>query len=137
MKEEGIIFGILMTLFVEFILCATFMWGYHANAQTLGSDTVGYECPFTLSVNLSEGMTSIDVQHLQQVLNIDPSTQVAASGSGSPGEESEYFGALTFAAVERFQEKYAQNILFPVGLKTPTGYVGLATRSWFNAICGV
>lgn len=104
----------------------------------LGSTTVGTgACPFTWTQNLSQGQTSLDVEHLQQLLNIDPATTIAASGAGSPGQETQYFGALTFDAVERFQEKYAQNVLFPSGLKAPTGFVGPATRGWLNALCGV
>jgi len=44
------------------------------------------------------------------------------------------FGVLTYRAVIRFQEKYASEILFPLGLNKGTGYVGLSTRNKINQI---
>ncbi|MBI1984589.1 MAG: hypothetical protein HYS60_00560 [Candidatus Wildermuthbacteria bacterium] len=46
------------------------------------------------------------------------------------------FGQLTFNAVVRFQEKYASEILLPVGLQKGTGYVGSRTRSKINELRG-
>jgi hypothetical protein len=34
----------------------------------------------------------------------------------------------------KFQEKYSAEILFPLGLKSPTGFVGLSTRNKINHI---
>lgn len=42
------------------------------------------------------------------------------------------FFSLTQKAVIRFQEKYAQEILFPLGLSHGTGYVGERTREKIN-----
>lgn len=46
------------------------------------------------------------------------------------------FGSLTQAAVIRFQEKYASEILVPLGINNGTGYVGPATRNKINELLG-
>jgi hypothetical protein len=64
---------------------------------------------------------------LQEILNRDPETRVALSGPGSSGFETSTFGLLTRSAVKRFQEKYASEILYPIGLSGGTGFVGRQT----------
>jgi hypothetical protein len=70
--------------------------------------------------DLSKGMTDPDVLRLQKALNADPDTRVATAGAGSPGQETDFFGPLTLAAVLRFQKK--------LGVPA-TGFVGPLTRA--------
>ncbi len=97
--------------------------------------TKNNECPvFTTDFNL--GSQNAEIVEIQKFLNTFPETQIASSGVGSAGQETEYFGTLTFAAVFAFQSKYADEILTPVGLLNPTGYWGGATRAQANKLFG-
>ena len=71
---------------------------------------------------------------LQVLLNQNPATAIQGTGPGSRGQETEYFGFLTQAAVSRFQEKYYAEILAPNGLNWGTGFVGPSTRAVLNGI---
>ncbi len=92
-------------------------------------------CPFTWTRDLNQGSTGADVMKLQQFLNSDADTRVAAAGAGSIGAETEYYGPATAAAVSKFQVKYRSEILSPVNLVNPTGYFGPSSRSKANALC--
>lgn len=82
---------------------------------------VGTIFPLAYTHDLYQGLTDTDVQRLQVQLNKNTATQVAAVGqAGGPGSETTYFGALTFAAVKKYQT--LNNI-------PNTGYVGPLTRA--------
>ena len=89
---------------------------------------------FTFLSNLKLGDSHPDVIELQKALNSDPRTRVAKTGPGSQGSETYYFGPLTRSAVLRFQEVYKSEILSPIGLLSPTGYVGPLTRLQLNRL---
>lgn len=59
--------------------------------------------PFTRTLKL--GLTGDDVYGLQKFLNAHGFT-LTDTGPGSPGQETHYFGALTKAALEKFQKAY-------------------------------
>ena len=79
--------------------------------------------------SLSLGDYGEDVLELQKVLNKDPDTRIAISGPGSLGQETQYFGSLTRGAVIKYQNKYSDEVLAPVGLTYGTGYFGPSTIS--------
>ncbi len=88
------------------------------------------------SRSLRLGNIGNDVRYLQMFLNASLDTQIASSGTGAPGKETRLFGGLTKAAVIRFQEKYADQILKPSGLVKGTGFVGEATKRKINEMIG-
>jgi hypothetical protein len=75
--------------------------------------------------NMRIGTRADDVLALQKILINEDfwNNQTPASG---------YFGPLTKANVVKFQEKYAQYILKPLGLKNGTGFVGPYTRNFMK-----
>lgn len=86
----------------------------------------------TLGQNLRLGMVRPEVMTLQRLLNKN-GFAVAASGPGSPGNETERFGALTLAALKRFQ--CAKGVVCQ-GEASTTGYgqAGPRTRAALNAL---
>ena len=84
---------------------------------------------FNFSRNLTIGSRGEDVRELQKFLNLSPETRLALSGPGAPGEETTYFGPITYGAVIKYQEVYAAEVLFPLGLSRGTGFFGPSTRN--------
>ncbi|MFT7644996.1 MAG: hypothetical protein ACI9BF_000665 [Candidatus Paceibacteria bacterium] len=92
-------------------------------------------CPYTWTRDLNVGATGADVMKLQQFLNANVDTRVSASGAGSVGAETEYYGPATAAAVSKFQVANRAAVLSPANLVNPTGYFGPSSRSAANAQC--
>ncbi len=101
-----------------------------AGGTTGTTTTTGFQ--WTRDLRL--GSTGADVLELQKFLNQDADTRVAATGAGSLGNETSYYGPATAAAVSKFQVKYRADILTPGGLVNPTGYFGPSSRAKANAL---
>ncbi len=80
------------------------------------------------STDLRRGNQGALVTALQQCLSLDPNVYPDGTVNG-------VFGPATQAAVIRFQEKYAEDVLAPSGLSKGTGTVGPATRARLNEVC--
>ncbi len=80
----------------------------------------------------AKGATSPQIKTLQQLLNSDPDTRIAATGVGSPGQETTLFGPATLKALQKFQVKY--------GIAKPGvegyGVLGPKTRAKLNELGG-
>lgn len=75
---------------------------------------------------LSFGDKGEDVREVQQFLRDE--------GVYPEGRVTGYYGKLTKKAVQRFQDKYASEILTPNGFRRSTGMFGNATRKKMNEI---
>ncbi len=89
----------------------------------------------TFTQNLRFGARGGEVMAVQKFLNSNSDTRVSATGAGSPGNETSYFGGATRAAVIKFQNKYAADILTPNGLSSGNGNWYTSTRAKANALC--
>lgn len=105
-----------------------------AARAVLADDTSEGSC-FEWTRNLSKGSTGQDVKELQMFLNQSNDTELVFIGIVSKGNETDYFGPITANAVTRFQNKYATDILVPLGLSQGTGYFGNSTRAKIHSLC--
>ncbi len=90
-----------------------------------GSSTTGGSCT-TFTRNHQQNDSGGEVMAIQKFLNSN-GAQIAASGAGSPGNETSFFGGLTKAALAKFQ---AAN-----GIAPAAGYWGPITRAKANSMC--
>ena len=89
---------------------------------------------YRFSNYLSVGMKGADVVALQQVLDLEGCYDYVPA-VGSPKYTGNFIkDGYTFKGVVKFQEKYASEILTPLGLKKGTGFVGDATLKKLNAL---
>jgi peptidoglycan hydrolase-like protein with peptidoglycan-binding domain len=89
------------------------------------SGAAGYTCTFTRP--LYPGVTGEDVRCLQKSLNA-LGFQVAASGPGSPGNETTTYGSLTKAAVAKWQAAVG------IAAGAWAGYFGPASQAKYNSL---
>jgi hypothetical protein len=80
---------------------------------------------FRFEDNLEQGDEGEEVAYLQVILKEENCFSDYVTG---------YFGDKTKSSVITFQEKYADEILTPVGLTKGTGFVGEYTRAKLNAL---
>lgn len=78
----------------------------------------------TFTRNLTIGSYGPDVKNLQLFLN-DNGYTIAASGAGSPGNESQYLGAKTAAALAKWQTAN--------GITPASGFLGPKTRAYMQS----
>ena len=90
--------------------------------------TIKQEAEFQFEKELKVNSRGENVNELQKCLAKD--TEIYPDG-----EITGFFGRLTKKAVIKFQEKYSEDILEPLGLKEGTGKVGESTRAKLNEIC--
>ncbi len=102
--------------------------GYFGENYMPFINDAGALIPLAFTKDLQKGMTDPEVKELQKILNKNPKTQVAISGVGSPGKETDFFGDLTLKAVIKFQTLYS--------IKPNVGYVGPVTRAVLNGLAG-
>jgi hypothetical protein len=119
---------------IKAVAVATVLGGMIAGAVSASAalNLPTQSCSYMFNSNMRLGSRGTDVMNLQKVLNAYPQTQVAASGAGSPGMESSYFGPATRAAVNKFQALH----LVELGITAPTGNVFAGTRGLLNQVCG-
>ncbi|OHA68454.1 MAG: hypothetical protein A3A27_01535 [Candidatus Wildermuthbacteria bacterium RIFCSPLOWO2_01_FULL_47_18] len=98
--------------------------------EELRARGVGTTSCASFGTNLVLGMRGSEVRCLQEFLK-NQGAQVYPEGLVTG-----YFGVLTRQAVMRFQEKYAAEILTPLGFQRGTGYIGVLTRAKMNALLG-
>jgi len=94
-------------------------------AQLSGIQGTTPTTTYSFTRDLTLGSTGSDAMDLQKFLNSQGFT-VAATGAGSPGNETSYFGSLTQAALAKYQAAK--------GITPSVGYFGPKTRAFVGSV---
>jgi len=99
--------------------------GTRGGGQVLGATTGGSSCGIYLEKFIGDGFQndSESVKKLQQFLNDFMKAGLAVDGK---------FGPATRAALNVFQMAYKEDVLFPWGIKVPTGLFFLTSQAKLN-----
>lgn len=98
--------------------------------QLLESESGKKEWCYNFRDNLKIGVGGADVEALHTVLEKE------GFDISSDEKQGKKFDESTASAVSGFQQKYKDEILYPLGLKYPTGFVGNATRTKLSKLYG-
>ena len=93
---------------------------FGASIAAIATTPAAISASIKFTRDLRLGMSGADVKQLQTLLN-SKGFMIAASGVGSPGKETTYFGVATRAAVKKFQAAH--------GISPVNGNVGPLTRA--------
>lgn len=121
-----------MSNVISFLILSVIMFSF-ASSSVYGASLDACSL-FTRNTLIVPLVVHPDVANLQKLLNQDPDTRLATNGPGALGQETTTYGARTFLAVKRFQEKYRSEILTPLGLNQATGRFGINTRNKLSSL---
>jgi len=102
--------------------------GFQETETGIREKVIKKELAFQFKSNLTFGSRGTEVEELQKCLSKDKEIYPEMEVTG-------YFGNSTKEAVIRFQEKYKDEILKPIGLEKGTGEVLKSTRTKLNEVC--
>lgn len=104
-------------------LIKKFPWLFPALVASVSQESASPVSVYTFTQNFKKGETTSGILELQKYLN-QHGHPVSATGAGSIGNETSYFGPLTELALSSFQKSH--NIMPSVG------YFGPLTRAFIN-----
>ncbi len=98
----------------------------------VSTQTGGTAQPLVLTKTFNKGVSHAEIKSIQQALNAHGFI-IAENGPGSPGNETNFFGALTEKAVQKFQAQYG---IVNSGTPQSTGYgrIGPKTKTKMQEI---
>jgi len=116
------------------VVCAIWFEDIH-NLEVFNQQVISELKPkYQFNKDLYLGMNNSDVAMLQVCLATIQDSDGFLFPLWQGQSPTGYFGGLTLKAVKRFQEKYKDEILTPLGLTSATGYVRSFTRKKLNEL---